>query len=82
MTNNATVKFVTACWELPLKLLRASKQILKGTSAIVLDMRTQNGEEPVGEITFSRGKVAFLARIPVETARYTLLRQIAVNDDN
>ena len=29
----------------------------------------------------SRGKVAFLARIPVETARYTLLRQIAVNDD-
>ena len=29
----------------------------------------------------SRGKVAFLARIPVETARYTFLRQIAANDD-
>jgi len=29
----------------------------------------------------SRGKVAFLAQIPVETARYTFLRQLAVNDD-
>ena len=48
---------------------------------IVLDAQTQNGDEPVAIFLSSRGKVAFLARIPVETARYTFLRQLAVNDD-
>jgi len=49
--------------------------------AFVLDAQTQNGDEPVAIFLSSRGKVAFLARIFVETARYTFLRQLAVNDD-